>query len=74
MPNISHSSGTLLPLGLMLPDARMGTLAATTEVAAAYSIRLANEDMGWVALKGEGAVNIIGHSRLRALTSDAMHQ
>ena len=62
--NISHNSGAVLPLGLLLPDARMEALATTTKAAAAYSIRLANEDFGWVVLKGHGAVNIIGHLHL----------
>ena len=58
------SAGESLPVGLFLPDARMEALASTAEAAAAYSIRLANDGVGWVAVVGEGAVNVIGHVTL----------
>jgi hypothetical protein len=65
---LSHSrddvlKGCLLPIGLMLPDARMTKLAATTATAAAFSLRFANadDDVEWVAIEGSGAVNVIGN-------------
>ena len=53
--------GKELQLGIFMPDARMEKLAATKEMAAAYSLRMANVDVEWVALKGEGAVNVVGN-------------
>ena len=47
-------------LGILMPDARMENLADTEEMAAAFSIRLANDDVPWVALRGVGAVNVLG--------------
>ena len=68
--NVSSSGGALLPLGLLLPDARMAALATTTKAAAAYSIQLANDDVDWVTIVGEGAVNVIGHIQLKTDDSD----
>ena len=53
--------GALLPVGLFMPDARVDKAVEQSE---AYSVRLANEGVGWVAVAGEGAVNVIGHTRL----------
>ena len=63
-----RGNGALLPLGLFMPDARMGGLATTADAAAAFSIRLANDGVGWVALAGEGAVNVIGAVNATVLT------
>jgi len=53
----------MLPIGLMLPDARMTNLATTGATTAAFSIRFANadDDVGWVAVAGAGAVNVLGN-------------
>ena len=68
--NISHSGSSPVPVGLFMPDARMeGTMSKAA--AAAYSIRLANEDVGWVLLAGEGAVNVIGHIQVKTDDSAA---
>lgn len=44
-----------------MPDARMGSLVETDEMAAAFSLRLANADVEWVVVKGEGAVNVLAN-------------
>lgn len=52
---------TSLRLGIFMPDARMGSLVETDEMAAAFSLRLANADVEWVVVKGEGAVNVLAN-------------
>ena len=48
-----------LQLGVFMPDARMQKLAETEAMGAAFSVRLANADVDWVAVKNEGAVNVL---------------
>ena len=50
-----------LQLGIFMPDARMEKLAETEAMAEAFSVRLANVDVGWVPVKGEGAVNVLAN-------------
>ena len=50
-----------LQLGIFMPDARMEKLAETDAMAAAFSVRLANADVGWQIVKGEGAVNVLAN-------------
>lgn len=54
----------VLPIGLFLPDAR-NDLFAAAGVTTSYSIRLANDDVGWVAVAGEGGVNVLGAIEVR---------
>lgn len=48
-------------LGLYLPDARMDRVNVTAAAAAAFSVRLANDDTEWVMIPGAGAVNVFGN-------------
>ena len=50
-----------LQLGIFMPDARMEKLVETEAMAEAFSVRLANADVGWVPVKGEGAVNVLAN-------------
>ncbi len=50
-----------LQLGIFMPDARMDKLADTDAMSAAFSVRLANADVPWQIVKGEGAVNILAN-------------
>lgn len=52
---------TSLQLGIFMPDARMEKLVETNAMGAAFSVRLANSDVGWQTVKGEGAVNILAN-------------
>ena len=52
---------TSLQLGIFMPDARMEKLAETHAMGAAFSVRLANIDISWQTVKGEGAVNVLAN-------------
>jgi hypothetical protein len=53
----------MLELGLFLPDQRMESLlaAGSEDAAAAFSVRLANADVGWTVVPSVGAVNMLGN-------------
>jgi hypothetical protein len=50
-----------LQQGMVRPEARGEKLAAPAARAEAFSVRLANVDVGWVPVKGEGAVNVLAN-------------
>jgi hypothetical protein len=63
--NGSHAAAGVVSVGLFMPDVRMERAAKTAKTAAGYSIRLANDGVDWVAVPGEGAVNVIGQTLLK---------
>ena len=61
LPAAVCAGATSLQLGVFMPDARMNKLVETEAMAAAFSLRLANADVGWQTVKSEGAVNILAN-------------
>jgi hypothetical protein len=63
-----------LPVGLFMPDARADKFGAAN-VGAAFSVRLANADVGWAVVRAtaksaQGGVNLLGEMKVHVTRAD----
>ena len=58
-PCVDAPSECEVDVGVWMPDSR-NDMFVKEGVASAFSVRLANQDVGWISVDGAGGVNAIG--------------